>query len=107
MINGHRQSEGASLRVTYSQAVPPHLRGKVREVSSLMVDQAVRGHGHATRMMRDVMSEADAEDLALLVVVEPFDDSPVDAVALRGWYSRMGFVEIQSEPCVMVRMPHG
>lgn len=107
MINGYRHAEGAQARVTYSQAVPPHLRGRVREVSSLMVDQAARGHGHATQLMRDLMREADDADLALLVVVEPFDDSPIDAVALKGWYSRMGFVEIQAEPCVMVRMPHG
>ena len=98
---------GSSCRVSFSQAVPVHLRGKVREISSLVTDQASRGHGSASELMREVIQQADQDGMALLVVVVPFDGEPLDSSALQQWYSRLGFIEIQPEPCVMVRMPIG
>ena len=103
MNPGKRTEGAASLKVSYSQAVPPNLRGKVREVSGVLVDQASRKHGAATELMRKTMLEADLNGLALLVVVAPFDDEPMSETALRHWYGRMGFNEIQKSPCVMVR----
>ena len=97
--------EGASLRLSYSSLAPPHLRGRLREISSLLVDQASRGKGCATALMREVMAQADQGGVCLLVHVEPFDDAPVDAKRLRDWYEKLGFQEIQVMPCVMVRKP--
>lgn len=103
MTPGKRTEGAASLKVSYSQAVPAHLRGKVRELSGVLVDQASRKHGAASELMRKTMLEADLNGLALLVVVEPFDDEPMNETALRHWYQRQGFNEIQQKPCVMVR----
>lgn len=55
--------------------------------------------------MLKLMQDADDQGLVLLVVVEPFDDSPMDQAALREWYERMGFVVIQADPLVMGRQP--
>lgn len=95
----------ASVRVSYSQAVPAPLRGKVRELSSLSVDATARGQGFARALLDKVILDADQQGLALLVIVEPFDDSPIDAAKLADWYSRMGFERVQHEPLVMVRTP--
>ena len=107
MKTGEIGMNGSSLNLSYSQAVPPHLRGKCREISSLVTDQASRGHGSASELMREVIMQADHEGMALLVVVAPFDGEPIDADNLRKWYARLGFVEIQHEPCVMVRVAVG
>lgn len=104
-MNGTRTNGPASLKVSYSQMVPPNQRGLVREVSAILCDQASRGKGHATSLMAGVMADADAGRITLLVVVEPFADEPLDTPALRAWYERLGFVEIQAKPCVMARMP--
>lgn len=105
MKPGTIQLGPASAHIGYSGIVPPHLRGKLREVSSLVVDQASRGKGFASALMREVIDQADQTAVALLVVVEPFDDGPLAAENLRFWYARMGFTEIQAMPCVMVRTP--
>ncbi len=41
--------------------------------------------------------------MALLVVVEPFDDEPMTKEQLAYWYERLGFNVLQPEPLVMVR----
>ena len=94
----------ATAKVTISAAVPDHLR--VLEVSSLVCDAAARGKGHATALMRRLMAIADDHGQALLVVVEPFSDSPMDDADLADWYARLGFTEIQHEPCIMARAPN-
>ena len=95
----------ATAKVTHSQMVPAHMRGRAREVSSLVVDAAYRGHGYARALMTTLIEEADADGLVLLVVVAPFDDSPMDQSALQAWYERLGFVAIQADPLVMARQP--
>ena len=103
MKPGKIRHEHASVRVSYSQAIPSHMRGQVRELSGLVVDSAQRGHGYARKLMQQVMTEADQSGVALMVIVEPFDDAPMETEALSEWYERMGFVEIQHQPKVMVR----
>jgi len=106
MRPGKRTLGDASLKIGYSMAVPPHMRGKVRELSSLAVDQAARGKGAASALMAQTIKEADLNHMALLVVVEPFDDAPMDKLSLTRWYERQGFKPIQADPLVMVRPAH-
>ena len=103
MKPGTRKEGPASLKVSYSQAVPAHLRGKVRELSAVSVDEASRGKGAASALLAKVITEADLNHMALLVVVEPFGDAPLNEFALRSWYARNGFQTIQDKPPVMVR----
>jgi GNAT superfamily N-acetyltransferase len=103
MKPGTRTEGAASLKVSYSQAVPVHLRGKVRELSGVLVDSASRGHGAASALLATVITEADLNRMALLVVVEPFGDTPLNETALAAWYERHGFKTIQDTPPVMVR----
>lgn len=107
MRPGQRTEGAASLKVGYSMAVPPNLRGKVRELSSVLVDAANRGQGAATALMRKVMAEADLNHMALLVMPEPFDSEPMDKNALALWYGRLGFKVLQAKPMVMIRWTPG
>lgn len=94
----------ASVHIGYSGVIPGHLRGHLRELSSLVVDQAARGHGAAAELMRDVIAQADESHIALMVIVEPFDGCALSDAALCAWYARLGFVEIQNVPkVIMVR----
>ena len=103
MKTGTYTEGSASARISYSQLVAPSLRGRLREVSSLVCDAAHRGHGHATALLQKLCRLADADGITLMVVVDPFDDEPINADSLRQWYERHGFIEIQVMPCVMAR----
>lgn len=103
MKPGTRTEGPASLKLTFCQAVPAPMRGKVREVSKVKVAQGHRGQGHASALMRKVCQEADLNHMALLLEVEPFDDEPLTTEQLAYWYERLGFKVIQPSPLVMVR----
>jgi len=99
----------ASARVALCELVAPELRPKLREVSALVCDEAARGKGHAKALMGRLTAMADDHGMTLLVVVEPFADSPMDTKTLADWYVRLGFKQIQQTPPVMARQPkqHG
>jgi N-acetylglutamate synthase-like GNAT family acetyltransferase len=95
----------ATAWVGMCSLVAEPLRPKLREVSSLVCDEAARGKGHATRLMERLTAIADDHKMTLLVTVEPFEDSPLDAARLAAWYARLGFKTIQQTPPVMARPP--
>lgn len=105
--NGVRALGPASLKITYNTCVAPHLRGRLREITSVCVEPEHRRQGHGNALMGAILMEADAHGVALLVQVNPYDntDNDMDRDALSQWYARKGFVQIQDEPRLMVRMP--
>jgi GNAT superfamily N-acetyltransferase len=105
MKTGTRSNGPASLKVSYSQMVPASSRGLVREVSSVLCEPEYRKDGHASALLKEVMREADASRVTLMVMVKPYDAGGMDGAQLSGWYHRLGFVEIQAAPCVMARSP--
>ena len=107
MKTGLRALGPASLKITYNTCIAPHLRGRLREVTSVCVEPEHRRQGHGNALMGAILLEADAPGIALLVQVNPYDntDDDMDRDALAQWYGRLGFVEIQDEPRLMVRMP--
>lgn len=102
MKTGKRTNGPASLLVRYCMAVDAANRGKVRELVNVRTEAGERGKGHASRLLRSVVDEARASGVALLVTVKPYGKSKMDMSALKLWYGRLGFEEIQAEPCVMV-----
>ena len=105
MKTGIRSNGPASLRLSYSQMVPVSQRGLVREVSSVLCEPAHRKDGHASALLKEVMREADASRVTLMVIVKPYDAGGMDDENLSDWYHRLGFVEIQAKPRVMARSP--
>lgn len=102
MNPGLRIHKQASVRVAIAEGLPSEMWEQTRELISMQSDD--RGRGHATALMWQVCAEADRAWLTLFIKPEPFDDG-MPADRLRKWYSKFGFVEIQAEPCLMVRSP--
>lgn len=102
MKTGLRTHGSASLRLSYSQVVAPHLRGGLREVSHLT--SADRGKGHATHLLRSVIAEADKTNTTLMLTADPAEGG-LDMSALTDWYTRLGFQLLQDTPRIMVRIP--
>lgn len=103
---GQRSFGPVSLRLAHfrPEGLPPDLYAAVRYVSHVETDAAHRGKGHATRALRKIAAEADAEGISLIIAPEPFADSPMDRNALESWYTRSGWERFQDEPCLMVRV---
>jgi len=62
-----------------------------------------RGKGEASALLDAVCKEADKEKVALLLTVEPTEDSSMTETQLMIFSARKGFEVIQAQPCVMVR----
>lgn len=68
-------------------------------------DPKERGKGHATALMKQVLSEADAEGVNLFLGVSPSGlPETLDGPALTAWYERLGFVKVHRDmPGIMYR----
>lgn len=106
MNEGLRSNEHARLRVVRSEALPEHLRERVREVVGIETDPNHLVEGYAGALLRHVCAEADAASMALLVSVAPFGVKAMGRADLIAWYTRLGFALIQTQPAyLMVRTP--
>jgi GNAT superfamily N-acetyltransferase len=108
MRAGERQLKSASLRVSVPESIPEHMRAGTREISNLFVPAEDRGKRLATALMNFVCQEADANRLTLLLTVQPYDEGGPDAQALKSWYAKFGFVELQDSDAgtIMARRVH-
>lgn len=107
MMRGNRSHGSAGLKLSYSQGVPSHLRGGIREITNLYTAADSRGKGDASKLLQDVCNEADHERLVLILMPIPFDK--VDALSelnLIEWYAKFGFTIIQDKPTMMARPAH-
>lgn len=95
MKPGARKYASASCRIRYTMLVPANLRGRLREVFSVVAGQPGRGHGGA--LMQQVCQEADKGRVVLMLLA--------DDERLAAWYGRFGFEAIQASPIVMRRVP--
>lgn len=92
----------ASCHVGESVQIPAHMRSRVLEVSSFYVPPEHRRLRYAEGLMAVLCAEADRHEKILLVHCQPFGDS-IESDALRAWYERHGFQEIQPEPLLLAR----
>jgi len=107
METGYRIVGPAKLRVRQTNAVPERMRGRVREVTSLLVPAAEQNKGYATTLMHKVCREADNENIVLVLWPMAFGESAgLSTAQLIEWYQeRFGFQCIQPDPYLMARMP--
>lgn len=106
---GHRTFGHSSVRLTHfrpdiGDEADKIVWDKCRMVSHVETDPRHRGKGHATHMMRKVCQQADAVGLSLVLEPKPYDDEPMDRNALESFYTRLGFMRIQDDPVLMVRI---
>ncbi len=102
MNPGLRAYRQASLRVAVPDGLPEDMRDDIREIVAVHSDAPRKGH--ATALLHQVCAEADHDRKTLLIHVQPFDDG-MSAEQLRKWYARFGFIEVQTNPCLMARSP--
>jgi hypothetical protein len=102
MKTGHWNYWQASCHVGSSVQIPAHMRERVLEVSKLYVPPEHRRLRYADGLMTVLCAEADKSEKVLLVHCQPFGDS-IEPDALKGFYERHGFQQIQPEPLLMAR----
>lgn len=105
-MRGHRANSGASLKLSYSMAMPEHIRGRIREITCMYSVLDQRGMGHASRLLDEVGREADLSNYILMLMPKPYGDKAMNESDLIAWYARHGFRLIQNNPFMMAR-PHG
>lgn len=91
----------ASAELSINGSVRPHLRDRVRDLSHINVPEDKRRQGHATRLLEAICEQADVNQVALLLEVK--SDGEMTNEELKAWYAKHGFLDLQAEPCLMVR----
>lgn len=76
-----------------------------RWLSHIWTAEEHRGKGSASRMLKNVMRQADDAHLTLILQPSNEDFAGLDIVQLESWYTRHGFVRIQDSPLIMARTP--
>jgi GNAT superfamily N-acetyltransferase len=95
MRPGRRELNDCSLQVSLSQAVPEHMRERVREISHLFTKPEARGQRLATALLNFVCQEADANGMTLILTARPSDDDGAPEDVLLKWYAKFGFRQLQ------------
>jgi GNAT superfamily N-acetyltransferase len=71
-------------------------------VTRINVPRELRGQGHGTRLLEEVLRDADEQGLRLMLAPEPSDG--LDHEAVVAWYGRHGF-EFTRSGAMMERGP--
>lgn len=65
-----------------------------------------KSKGHATELMKWIISIADKEQFILILMVKPFDDEDLNASQLESFYTKFDFIrESDDIPIFMRRSP--
>jgi predicted GNAT family acetyltransferase len=100
------EGEASCLISPYSQkGMKQETAMQLRLLSHVYVPAEHRRKGHASKLMRKIGKEADESQLTLIVEPKAYDDGELDGEALMAFYKQHGFIELQKEPCLMVRIP--
>lgn len=76
----------------------------VKWVTHFTVDESHRGKGEAKALLFKLGREADATQTALILEARPLDDT-MDQERLESLYKRHGFIVVQDNPKLMLRVP--
>jgi GNAT superfamily N-acetyltransferase len=97
----------ASCQISpYTQdGVKADTKQKVRVLSHVYVPKEHRRKGYASKLLDHVGRECDSAQLALIVEPKAYDDGEMDGKDLIAFYKKHGFIELQKDPYLMVRIP--
>jgi ribosomal protein S18 acetylase RimI-like enzyme len=79
----------------------------LRLLRSLRTAEFARGQGQAGELMRQVCQEADKNRIVMMLEPKPFNREAMTQAELIGWYERLGFRTVQTEPSHMMARPVG
>lgn len=103
MKPGIRQHGPATLRLSYSTAIPAHMRGGILEITDVQTPDQHRRQGYASLLVQKVCAEADEAGKVLMLMPRPFNEGGMGQTELVDWYARLGFETIQVKPLLMAR----
>ena len=97
-----RLNEGASLYIRSPEGFPPEIQARAREIVQLYTEPDRRGQGYARKLMEEVIKEADAAGMGLLLHCKAEDGQTVSE-RLQSFYAGLGFMVFQRDPLLMCR----
>lgn len=106
-----RTHEGASLTLSRPTIEGLPTDANLIEITRVYTKPERRKKGDARWLLCEVCVEADGTDTVLMLNPKPFDDEPMDADALEGFYRRFGFKTVQratddgAPHVIMLRQP--
>jgi hypothetical protein len=77
---------------------------KIKWITDLHVPIESRKQGLAKALMQQLGKEADGAQISLLAEVRPYEDN-ITQDQLESFYKRNGFVSVQDDPKLMLRIP--
>lgn len=78
---------------------------KVKWIRNLYVPKEHRKKGLAKKLLSQLGKEADQAQVGLIIECRPYEEGSIDEKSLESMYKRQGFVILQQEPKLMVRIP--
>lgn len=81
-----------------------HNQQKLKWVTDLTTEEKYRGKGLAANLLKQLGKEADAAQISLILECRGTEDA-TDESRLEAFYKRHGFVVVQEEPKLMLRIP--
>lgn len=76
----------------------------VKWLTDLIVDKDHRNQGEAKKLLSQLGKEADAAQVAIILEARALDDE-TEQDRLESLYKRNGFIEVQKDPKLMLRVP--
>lgn len=100
------QSLGHASCILTRMREHPTIADRARWLSHLFVEPEHRRAGEAKRLMRQIVAQADAQ--GILIVLEPKvedDSTGLTIEALQAFYRSFGFARVQDQPPIWARAP--
>ena len=95
----------ASCNLSTFDQGPEKVRNATKVLTHLYVEPEHRRQGHASKLLSKLGREADEAMVAILLEPNAYDDGEMTQEQLIAFYKQFGFIELQKEPYLMVRIP--
>lgn len=101
------KNEHASCLCKLVEGLSVDAKRRTRQLLDVETYPAYRQQGYATKLIKRVCADADAEDICLVLVPEPYgtDEPQMSPEKLEAWYQGFGFKPIPETPKIYLRYP--
>jgi predicted N-acetyltransferase YhbS len=86
------------------KGMPDKQAHAIRWMTNLTVDAQYRRKGLASNLLKQLGKEADQAQVAILVEVRPIEGN-ITQESLEAMYKKHGYISVQDEPKLMMRVP--
>lgn len=86
------------------KGMPSKQANAIRWMTDLTVEDKYRRKGLASNLLKQLGKEADQAQIAILVEVRPIENN-ISQEQLEALYKKHGYISVQDEPKLMMRVP--